>query len=133
MFSGMLSSDSGVNMGIKNAISESLVMMDNVNSVIDNLEKGDYLEVERIIEQELVTKLESFKDRGIIHASTADNMINKLEKAKREVTSSSGVDPKSALGPVEQVRRMIWQEMADDVALYVRSPKFIGAKRRVSE
>lgn len=117
---------------ISNAIRELVVFMDNVNGLSTQVtDKHDYTEAQRIVHQDLTQKIDDLHQRGVLTTGTWNKVEGYLDSINHELKISAGPDIGTLVTNIESLEESVWQDMADDVADYVRSPKAVGTKRKV--
>lgn len=119
---------------ITNAIRETVVFMDNVKELdVKVMHERDYTEAQRIVHRDLTQKVDDLHQRGVLTTETWNKVEGYLDNINHELRISAGPDIDTLVTNIEMLKELVWQEMADDVADYVRSPKVVGSKRRVTE
>lgn len=103
---------------ITNPIRETVVLMDNVNILINEVESEDYLEAEYIMSQ-LKDKFESLEEREILSEKTWD-MFKKNSTSLVEALFIGSVDKEKALEDLDRLKHLIEGRLVDDVAIYIQ-------------
>lgn len=109
-----------VNAQVIDAVRETLVFLDNVNRVDEEIwYNADHTEARRIIAEDLRPKIKDLYDREVVSDETFISVLKGLESIFCELGNVPYTDEDKLEKNLDELRTQSWQDMAVDLAEYV--------------